>query len=89
MFQQLSLPSIAFINNGTIDPNDPPILSPRDEAAEMGDNPHGNKWAVDEIEVPKNKAHKDEEAESGFGALGYVIGIIFALGVALRFFLKS
>jgi hypothetical protein len=77
------------INNGKIDPNDPPMLAPRDGSELGGDNPHGNKWAVDEIEVPKNKVHKDEEAESGFGALGYVIGIAIAVGYALRFFLKS
>jgi hypothetical protein len=77
------------INNGKIDPNDPPMLSPRDGSELDGDNPHGNKWAIDEIEVPKNENKLDEESESGFGALGYVIGIVIALGYALRFFLKS
>jgi len=77
------------INNGKIDPNDPPVLAPRDGSELGGNNPYGNKWAVDEIKVEKPKTHKDPEAESGFGAIGYVIGIVIAVGYALRFFLKS
>jgi hypothetical protein len=79
------------INNGKIDPDNPAAFAPRDDEE---DPPSQNPWAVDEFDWQKEKAKPREkdvrtkEAESGFGALPWVIGIVAALGLLLRFFLK-
>jgi hypothetical protein len=79
------------INNGKIDPNNPGAFSPRDDEA---DPPSDNPYAVDkfdwekEKEKPKVKDAHTKQAESGFGALPWVIGILVALGLLVRFFLK-
>ncbi|MHC4548637.1 MAG: hypothetical protein ACYTEZ_07650 [Planctomycetota bacterium] len=77
------------VNTGKLDPNDPPVLGPRDgEEDEPSDNP----YAVDKFDWEKKKApEKDEatkDAESGFGVLPWVIGIVVGLGLLIRFFLK-
>lgn len=79
------------INNGKIDPDNPGSYAPRDDEEDPeSDNP----YAVDkfdwekEKEKPKVKDAHTREAESGFGALPWVIGIVVALGLLIRFFLK-
>jgi len=75
------------INNGDIDAADPPLLSPRDGDEAIRQTK--NKWAVDELELKKNERKlTDEDANSGFGAVGWVAGIVVVLGAALKFFLK-
>ncbi len=78
------------VNNGKIDADDPPMLSPRDDEE---DEPSDNPYAVDKFDWEKEKPKKTdaatEDAEFGFGALGWVIGIVVAVGVLLRFLLKS
>lgn len=80
------------INNGEIDPDDPPALAPRDDE-ELGHNPYGNPYAAhaDRLtrEQGKPRARKTgEEEEGGFGALWYAAAIVVAVGFALRYFLK-
>jgi len=79
------------VNQGKIDPSNPPAIGPRDDE-EMGDNPYGNKWAADHTDVGKRKrTDKDaatKDAEGGFGAIGWVIGILVVVGLAVKFFLK-
>jgi len=62
------------------------------EGLEPGEAVAENPWAVESAyEKPKRKP-KDkhtEEAESGFGASGFMIGIVLVIAFALRFFLKS
>lgn len=80
------------INNGEIDPAAPPALGPRD-GEELGESPYGNPYAVDKFEWEKRKKpEKDahtKQAESGFGAFWYVVAIVVAVAVLLRWFLKS
>jgi hypothetical protein len=79
------------INNGKIDPDNAGAYAPRDDEEDPeSDNP----YAVDkfdwekEKEEPKVKDAQTKEAESGFGALPWVIGIVVALGLLIRFLLK-
>jgi hypothetical protein len=76
------------INNGTIDPNNPGAWGPRDDEEDpASDNP----YKVNKFDWEKKKREKDaqtKEAESGFGALPWVIGILVSLGLLVRFFLK-
>jgi hypothetical protein len=80
------------INTGKIDPDHPPALGPRDDE-EMGENPYGNPYAVDKFEWEKRKKpEKDahtKEAESGMGVVPYVVAVAVAVGLALRYFLRS
>ena len=72
------------INNGKIDPSDPPtLLSRDDEEQEAAENPYSR-----EVVVEKPKRKQSAEAESGFGAMGWVIGIVGVLGFFLRKMLK-
>ncbi len=75
------------INNGKIDPSDPPLLGPRDsdEAIDGKKNPFG----VEKLDLEGRKIKplgKDES--SGFGAIGWVAGIVVALGAVLKYLLK-
>jgi hypothetical protein len=68
-------------------------MTPRDDE-ELEENPYGNPAMrggdalTREAQSPK-RAKPDEEAGSGFGALWYVVAIVGAVVVALRFFLKQ
>ena len=66
---------------GTLGPGTGAVFAPPpgQPAPELGPPP----W-----EQPKEKVEKDEEAHSGFGALPWVIGILIAMGLLVRFFLK-
>jgi len=81
------------INNGVIDPSDPPALASRDDEPLEGDNPYGNPYARDadrltrEAQQPRERK-VDKEAEGGFGALWYVGAILGAMVFVLRRFLK-
>jgi len=77
------------VTNGKIDPKNPGVFAPRDDEE---DPPSDNPYAVDKFDwekkgPPRKDAHT-VEAESGFGALPWVIGIVVALGLLVRFFLK-
>ena len=74
------------INNGEIDPANPPALSPRDDE-EMGVNPYGNEYMP--RAGPPKKAEDHSEQHSGFGAWKWVLGMIVAGGFAIRYFLRS
>ena len=76
------------INNGTIDPDNPPALAPRDDEETESDNP----WAVKELDTGRPKVEKDahaKEAETGFGALKWVVGIVIAFVLLFKFLLKN
>lgn len=75
------------INNGKIDPANPPALAPRDDEEAEYHNP----WAVRELDVGRKKVEKDEhtkEAETGFGALKWVAGTVIAFVLLVKFLLK-
>jgi len=80
------------VQAGRIDARNPPALAPRDDEHE--DDVLVNPWAPkeDPLEVAKRERAnqpKDEEAHSGFGALTWIVGIVAAVGLLLRWFLKS
>jgi len=78
------------VNNGEIDPDNPPALAPRDgEDQESFDNPYSRHADRLAKEAGETKRHQDPEAEGGFGAIWYVAGILAAVVFALRFFLKG
>ena len=73
------------VNNGKIDPKNPGAFAPRDDEEDpVRDNP----YAVEEKKGPPKKDAHTQEAESGFGALPWVIGILVGLVLVVRFFLK-
>jgi len=75
------------VNNGKIDPNDPPLLSPRDdEPAEEKDNPYARNT---DGTHDKRKPMLDEESKSGFGVLPWAVGMLAAAGLVIRFFLRG
>ncbi len=76
------------VQSGKIDPKNPPAMFSRDD--EEPEEMH-NIYSPKELDYGQDKRKKtkaDEEAEGGFGALPWVIGIVVALGLLLRFFLK-
>ena len=76
------------VQSGKIDANNPPAMFPRDnEEPEEMYNPSSPK-ELDYGQDKRKKTKADKEAESGFGAITWVIGIVVALGLLLRFFLK-
>jgi hypothetical protein len=87
--QQYCVPCQRDIRSGKIDPDDPPLLSPRTAEEYDEENPSENPYAPKaRPDKGKKKDARDEEAHSGFGALTYVVviaGVLFAL---LRWFLK-
>ena len=77
------------VNNGKIDPDNPGAFGPRDDEEDpASDNPYAvDKFDWEKKKPPKKDAHA-EDAESGFGVLPWVVGILVALGLLVRFFLK-
>jgi len=75
------------VQNGKIDPNDPPQLLPRDD--EESPTEH-NPWANPEQRdrTPKKVDKHKGEAHSAFGALPWVVGILGAVVMLVRWFLR-